>query len=277
MLSWASKTFWGNRQRIGARKATENMRLGASRCLVTLYAFPFAGGSEHSYAPLAASLPPSIDFRPLELPGRGARSRESLCDRLESIVDDLLAAIQSADGAPYALFGHSMGALLAYLTVRRVKLEGRVAPSHLIVSGAAAPSVSRKRYPLRSQLPSEQLIDCLEAMGGCPDAVLRTPLIWEFMEPILRADFAAVENFLYPGRALLSVPISLLFGVDDSIASEELQGWAEETSASFRMTPFPGGHFFINDASESVARSIQDILLPTTNQGASNVVLMSPP
>jgi surfactin synthase thioesterase subunit len=223
---------------------------------LTLYCFPFAGGNAWSYRTLQAKLSPRVTVEGLELPGRGRRSAEALCPSLERLADDLFDQLRPRVPLdPFAFYGHSMGALLALLTARRLRAHGLPQPTALVVSGSDAPSAMPVRG--RHLLPPAEFVAMLNELGGCPPQVLADRELLAFFEPILRADFQAVETWDRRPAPPLDTPIVALFGADDETTAEGALAWGGETAAGCETHEYPGGHFFILEHWDSIARVIE--------------------
>jgi surfactin synthase thioesterase subunit len=222
-----------------------------------LFCIPHAGGSAHSYRPFQQHVGAGVEIVALELPGHGQRFAEPLLTSLARMVDDLWATVRVASG-PYALFGHSMGATIAYLLALRAG-AGRAAPRHLIVSGTAAPSVPYKHKGWHAQ-PSAEFWARITGLGGMPSEVLADEGVRVLFEPILRADFEAASGYVYPGRAGLDVPMTVLYGVDDAMTAAEANAWTEETSGPASVFRFPGGHFYYLDRMPEIGRVLSSVL-----------------
>jgi medium-chain acyl-[acyl-carrier-protein] hydrolase len=147
---------------------------------------------------------------------------------------------------PFALFGHSLGAVLAFELARYLSSAGGPSPSHLIVSGHAAPQIPDERPPIYD-LPDGGFIEKLREFGGTPEEVLGHRELMELLLPMLRADFQASETYVYrPGRKL-ACPVTALGGLRDNYVSRaDLEAWAEQTSGEFSVGLFPGDHFYLN-------------------------------
>lgn len=223
-----------------------------------LFFFPFAGGNSYSYRGLCERLPGFITPAPFELPGRGRRATEPLLTSMAGLLDDAWRSLRGSLSEPYALFGHSMGASLAHEFARRAAREGAPAPRHLFVSGRQAPSVPEKHR--RWALPGPEFKAALLALGGCPPAVLESEELMNFFEPILRADFQAVETHAPRPGAPLDVPITALVGDRDHVALEEARLWRRETSREFELHCFGGGHFFILEHQQELAALVSSRL-----------------
>lgn len=195
-----------------------------------LFCLPYAGGSAAAYMPWRRAADPRLGIIPVQLPGRGGRIREAPLHRLDR---------------PYALFGHSLGALLAFETQRRLRDLGAPAPVALFVSARAAPHLPRRRPPLH-RLSDDDLIRELKTLDGTPAAVFEDPELVALMLPILRADLAAVETHEFRHDDPLDCPIHAFGGDADSVTAEDLDGWRAHTRAFSGVTLYPGGHFYQN-------------------------------
>jgi surfactin synthase thioesterase subunit len=214
---------------------------------ITLYCLPFAGGRALSYRDFQAQVANFILIKPLELPGRGKRMRESLLTDLDAMVDDVFHQVQNdLNGQPYAIYGHSMGAFLGCLLTQRLVRAGLPAPRHLFLSGRMAPSVVSDKPP-KHLLPNECFINYINELGGIPSEILEEAELMDFLMPILRADFQAIETYVYHPTPPFDIPISILHGLADKETTyEELLPWQQETRQPITtIKQFPGGHFFI--------------------------------
>lgn len=226
---------------------------------ITLYCLPYAGGNAFFYRPLVQCVPSHIQGCPLELPGRGRRSREALCVSMEALVDDLFRQIMPiCEQGRYALFGHSMGAILSYLLTQRIERAGLVMPETLFLSGAAAPMAVNGQA--RHLLPRDAFFDMLRELGGCPPEVLNEPDLLDYFEPILRADFQAIDTWQPRAHTPLAVPFVMLGGDQDAVDQNDLQAWQTRTRAGFQMYQFEGGHFFIQQHWQQIATIVGECL-----------------
>jgi surfactin synthase thioesterase subunit len=220
----------------------ECMRPGA----VILYCLPFAGGSAYSYREFQKFAPDFIRIYPVELPGRGRRFSEPLITDVHAMVEDILNQIGDNLAKPYALFGHSLGATLAHLLVRRLIAENLPLPIHLFITGRAGPSVKRKNKD-RHLLPKDAFIKVLDEFEGTPPEVLKSEELMDLFVPIIKADFQAYENYTYEKKDPFDIPITVIIGLQDETTREEASKWQEETTQKITVMAFPGGHFFIYD------------------------------
>ncbi|AOR34235.1 hypothetical protein BFF78_27120 [Streptomyces fodineus] len=220
--------------------------------------FPHAGGSAPFYLPLSARLHPDTEVLAVQYPGRLDRYREPLVDDLGLLADVIHESIGALDEKPTALFGHSMGALLAFEVARRMESDGTAQPLALFVSGRRAPTTSR----LESlDLTDDELVAQLGRLGGTSPVLLEDR---EAIQPILRVmrnDYKAVQNYRYSSGPKLSCPIVALIGTEDSrVTVPEARMWESETNAEFALRTFGGGHFYLTDSFAEVADEIIGVL-----------------
>jgi surfactin synthase thioesterase subunit len=211
---------------------------------VNLFCLPFAGGNQYSFRELRSVLPASVNLIPLDYPGRGARMRESMVDSIEGMMTDAFDFMKPRLDKPYAVYGHSMGAAIAFELLHRINKDGLPMPLHLFVSGRPAPSSPRKREKI-SHLPSPMFRSKIKELGGSPDEVLNNEALMELFEPILRNDFHAHENYEYRHTEKLSIPLTAMYGDGEDFPDEDVEAWSTETSARSRIIRFEGDHFFI--------------------------------
>lgn len=229
---------------------------------VTLFCLPFAGGSKYSLQYLKKVLPRSISCHFLEYPGRGNRIKENFAENISEIVNDAYVKIAPLLEKPYAIYGHSMGAKVAYLLAQRIREEGRPAPLHLFISGTDAPSVPN-REPLRHLLPKDDFITAVKELGGVPDELLMHEELLEYFEPILRADFKASETYIYKPTTPLDIPLTVMVGDKEDMEEEDILEWQKETLFTMRLYKFSGNHFFIFKHEKEIGKIIASSLFPT--------------
>lgn len=220
---------------------------------IPVYCVPFAGGSAYSFSAWKNVTPKGLAFNGLELPGHGKRVREPLLTNYSDMVDDLMEQVEIPVDLPYVIYGHSLGALLAYHIVQRIQERGDKLPMYLVVSGRRGPSVeltNREKY----KLPQKEFFNMLKRDSACPREVLEDPEMLEYFEPILRADYEASETYVHPETPMLRVPILAMVGDDEEATLEELKAWQVETSTPIVVKQFQGNHFFIFDKKEKVMR-----------------------
>ena len=226
---------------------------------VRLVCLPHAGGSASFYFPLSKALAPEVDVLAVQYPGRQARRQEPGIGSLPELADRIFEVIRHLDDRPLALFGHSMGAVLAYEVALRMQDAGLPTPVRLFASGRRAPSRDRlERLHLGSD---EQLLDEVRRLGGPHAALLADPEIVEVIMPVIRGDYRAVENYRHePGRSL-QCPVTVLTGDSDPrVSIGEAAAWEEHTTGPTELQVFPGGHFFLVDENARVSALLADRL-----------------
>ena len=218
----------------------------------TLFCIPFAGGSAYSYRDLQRHAA-GVRFVTLELPGRGRRFSVPLLTSLPEMVDDLFGQIRDRLESPYALYGHSLGACLGYLLVKRIICEGCPLPQRLFVSGWEAPTLPMRERGLHL-LPRPQFIETLKRFEGTVPEVLENQEMMDLFEPVLRADIQALDNYVHERTAPFAVPITVMRGSEEKVSRAEAQAWQKETTAAIEYLEFTGGHFFIFSHAEAIGR-----------------------
>lgn len=213
---------------------------------VQLFCFPYAGASASVYLRWKRHLPPFIHVIPVELPGHGRLSAQPLLHSMDALVTTLLASLPLPPQQPFAFFGHSLGALVAFECAYRLERTGRTGPRLLFATGAQPPSLERQSS--RHTLSDAELRSELSTLAGTPELALKSPELMELVLPVLRADFEIAETYLSPTTRALSCAIHAIGGNDDRIDSQALSAWREHTLSDFTMSVLAGGHFFIHQS-----------------------------
>ena len=217
-----------------------------SRVSLRLFCFPYAGGGAATYRTWREELPSFVEVCPVLLPGREARLREPAFSSVFPLVEALAPAIIPFLDLPFVLFGHSMGALIAFELVRELRRRRQPLPECLFVSARAAPGFTLTQPPI-SDLPEEELSRALIELKGAEPGMLQHPELMNLMFPTLRADLALHERYQYVEEPTLECPIVAFGGLQDTSTDVDgLSSWREQTARSFVRRMFPGGHFFIN-------------------------------
>jgi medium-chain acyl-[acyl-carrier-protein] hydrolase len=205
----------------------------------------------------AREAPADVDLCAVQLPGRENRLGERAYTRIEPLIDAAFEALQPYLEPPFALFGHSMGALLAFEFARRVRRAGGPMPVRLLVSGHRGPDLPR-RYPPMSDLADVDFVaELRRRYAGVPEAIFQQPDLLALFLPCLRADMSVVEHYRCDDEPPLDCPIAAYGGVDDPEAAEpELFAWRRQTGASFTLRRFAGAHFYLRDGRRELLAAI---------------------
>ncbi len=223
---------------------------------VRLLCFPHGGGGATGFNEWPEYLPEDIEVCAVQFPGRGRRLFEAPPTSIDQVVEALLEAFQPFRGTPVALFGHSLGAWVAFEFARRLQ-ERKTPIVHLFVSGQTAPHLPDPEAPIRDWPDREFITEVHQRYGGFPEEILHDDEMMALLLPALRADFTMKETYRYSEGPLLECPISSFGGYEDgSVAVDDLAAWRDRTGSAFRFKVFSGGHFFIDSARESVLESI---------------------
>ncbi|MGV9938622.1 thioesterase II family protein [Streptomyces sp. NPDC003401] len=221
---------------------------------VRLVCLPHAGGSATFYSGLARTLAPDVDVLAVQYPGRLDRRAEALMTDLAALADVLATELVPWTGGAFALFGHSLGAMVAFETARRLEAAGRP-PVALFVSGRNAPSLHRGEFGRR--LDDAALLQQMRGLGGTDPRVFADEDLMRLALPVLRADYRMVEDYRYVPGPPLGCPVTALNGrTDPKVSSPGVDAWREHTAASFESLTFPGGHFYLVDRHEEVTTAL---------------------
>ena len=209
-----------------------------------LFCFPYAGGRNTIYRDWREHLPAGVEVRAVELPGRGRRLSEPLRTDIAALAADAAEVMSPELDRPFALFGHSMGALIAFELARHFEMCGGML-RRLYVSGRRAPHLPDPDPPTYA-LPEPEFVDELRRLAGTPAEFFEHVELMRVMLPIIRADFQAVQTYRYLPGPLLRCPIVAFGGTADHRTGEAPVGsWREQTSAAFAAHMVPGDHFFL--------------------------------
>jgi surfactin synthase thioesterase subunit len=218
-----------------------------------LVCFGPAGGGPSFYRRWPDLLPTDVELLAVQLPGREARLAEPAAHSVESSAGIVAQALAEAGPRPTILFGHSMGALIAYETAHRLRGQRGAADVALVVSGREAPDRRMTDTGFMDLTDEAFLRYVAQRYGGIPIEVMQEPELRELIVPALRADFTAVMAYREIQHPPLDLPLVVLTGADDrQTTPETLQGWQARSSLPVRTRTFPGGHFYLVDHLEQV-------------------------
>ncbi|MGF7081422.1 thioesterase II family protein [Mucilaginibacter sp. UYCu711] len=229
---------------------------------INLICLAFAGGNRYSYRLFSEKAPPVLNLITLEYPGRGSRIKEELATDITLLIDDLYVQVNAiANSGPYAIYGHSMGGLLAYLLTLKLAENNREQPQHVFISGTSGPSSKSRSEKMRHLLERAAFIEEIRKLDGMPQEILENEELLAYLEPILRADFKISENYQHTDRLPLNLPFTVITGSEEELETEDVLLWQKETTQQVDFIQLPGKHFFILQHPEKILDIIFEKLI----------------
>jgi medium-chain acyl-[acyl-carrier-protein] hydrolase len=227
-----------------------------------LILFPYAGGGPTAFNQWTSGFPDSVEIHLAHYPGRGSRHEEPPIKQIITLAERFTQAISPFLDKPLAFFGHSLGGLVAFELARRLRQQDLPQPQILFISACGAPHLPDPNPPIHGYSDSE-FMKSLNGLHGIPSELLDQPEAMQYILPILRSDFEAIESYQYqPGVSPLQIPILALAGLGDPcVTREHVEGWTLHTDAGFKSQYFPGDHFFINTCREAVISAVASELI----------------
>ncbi|MFJ9888822.1 thioesterase II family protein [Streptomyces sp. NPDC091287] len=237
----------------------------APQAPVRLLCLPHAGGSASYFHPVSQRLAPRVETLAVQYPGRQDRRNEPCLETVQELADQIVEVIDPWQDKPLALFGHSLGASVAFEVALRMEARGTL-PVALIASGRRAPSAPRdERFHL---LDDDGLLKEIRRLDGTQSQLLEDDEIKLMVMPSIRADYKAAETYRHEPGPPLSAPVYALTGdTDPKATTDEVRTWADHTTGPFEMTVYPGGHFYLNTHAPAVTDKIAAWLAPATATG----------
>ncbi|WP_133650484.1 thioesterase II family protein [Paraburkholderia flava] len=230
-----------------------------SAASVTLVCLAHAGGNVALYREWQQRLPSWIRVHALELPGHGARRALPAHTEWPALIEqlhvDLRARVDTS--RPFAVFGHSMGALVGLELLHAIRLRDGRSPVWFGVSGVTAPT-QRDAETDWLDASHDAMLDKLKELGGTPDALLADREFLDLVMPLMRADFHLCGvhplHAALAARGPLDCPIAALIGRDDDATADaaDVAAWSRETRGALTTHAFDGGHFYLDGAPEPV-------------------------
>jgi len=241
------------------------LRESDERVRMRLFCFPYAGGSSSVYSNWHSAFPPEVEICPIQMPGRGNRWGEPPLSRMTTLVERLATDLHPLLNLPFAFFGHSMGALVAFELARKIRGWTGESPVLLLVSGARAPQIPDPEPPI-SALPDAAFLHRLIRLNGFPPEILENKEFIQAILPSLRADVALCETYRPAPGLLLDLPITAYGGYQDSrVPPFHVSAWRAQTTGRFRLRFFPGDHFLFfrsprKDLTNTILEELKDHL-----------------
>jgi medium-chain acyl-[acyl-carrier-protein] hydrolase len=217
-----------------------------------LFGFPYGGGGASVYTTWPKDLPDGVELCPVQTPGRESRFAEPPVIRMPRMIDLLMDVLPSYLDRPFALFGHSVGALIAFELTRRLRRQGLRPPEWLFVSAHPSPGLP-PRLPRVSRLSKPEFLRAMRGPYEMDPELLDQEDLMELVYPILRADYELDETALAGDEPPLDLPLSAFGGTGDPEATEaEIRDWSRHTTGPFRYRMLAGKHMFINTARDAL-------------------------
>lgn len=234
-----------------------------------LICFPYAGAGTAVFRRWPALLPSHTEFWAVQLPGRETRFLEPPAYHMEPVVRSVTAELLQLPEMPFAFFGHSMGALIAFETARLLREQRQRLPGCLFVSGNRPPQL-QETAPKIVDLAAGDFLEVLQRMNGTPPEILNNPELMELLVPVLRADLSVCQTYRYAVEQPLACPIVAFAGQDDSEAPLDLMAaWSEQTECDFRLVTLPGDHFYLQTFEARFLANLS-VALRSTAEGSSD-------
>lgn len=235
---------------------------------VRLFCLPHAGGGALLFRDWPAALA-GVDVWPVELPGRGTRFREPALLDAASVARPLADEMRPLLDRPYALFGQSMGAVIAFELARTLRRDGAPAPALFVAASRNCPCVPDPRPKIHA-LPDDEFDVALRRFGGTPEVVLQDRDMMELFRPTLRADFTVAETYRYVPDAPFDCDVCVYAGDGDDLVDDDgLAAWRREFTGRVTSRRFAGGHFFVQKSRDAVLRALADDLSTVARGDAS--------
>lgn len=224
-----------------------------------LLCWPYAGGRGALFRSWTAALPEDVELWAVQLPGRVPRLREPALVDARALVAQVGAALLPHLDRPFALFGHSMGALLAYETGLWLERVGHP-PVHVLVSAHRAPHLPLGNEPIHG-LDDAAFVTRLAELGGTPPEILAHRELMDLMLPSLRADIELVETYRHAGDGPTSARLTVFGGSHDvQVRPAELAAWQDHARSKLEHVTISGDHFFIHSAEQELLGHVSRVL-----------------
>ncbi|MCN9244951.1 alpha/beta fold hydrolase [Streptomyces sp. RY43-2] len=235
---------------------------GAATRLVCL---PHAGGSASFYFPASRALSPAIEVLAVQYPGRQDRRIERCLETITELADAITEELLPLTDKSLALFGHSMGATIAFEVAQRLEDHG-IKLSAIFLSGRRAPSIDRPEN--LHLLDDRALLEALKEIGGTDAAILEDEELMRMSIGAIRGDYKAISSYRWQRRPPLRTPIHVHVGdTDPQVSRTEAQAWAQHTTGEFSLSTYSGGHFYINEHAPRLLGAISGRLADSVEGG----------
>jgi surfactin synthase thioesterase subunit len=231
------------------------------RAAARLFCFSHAGAGGSAYRGWSDAAPAELEICMIQLPGRESRLREPALTSLAEIVQPIVKALEPRTDVPFAFFGHSMGALVAFETARELRRVGGGSPVALFVSASRAPQLPWPHPPVRHLTDVELLTEVNRRYESVPDVIIQDAELRELLTPALRADMTLVETHAYQPENPFGFPVVAFGGdADRMVKRPELEQWRAHTADSFRLRMLSGDHLFLQARRQELLADIVETM-----------------
>ena len=225
---------------------------------IRLVCFPHAGGSATFYAALAHALGSQVDTQAVQYPGRLERRDEPFPESIAEVADAVVSELAPCLDRPTALFGHSMGAVVAFEVARRLEAL-QCPPTWLFISGRGAPSLQPREFT--HLLDDQSLLAEMAKLGGTDRRLLADEELMQFLLPVIRGDYLTLASYRHAPGPPLSCPLTAVNGQDDTrVSSRTVAAWEQLTTGPFHSLTLRGGHFYLVERAPEVAALLRGCL-----------------
>ena len=229
---------------------------------IRLFCFPFGGGGASIFHSWSDAMGDDIEVRALQLPGREGRFQEPRAKNLDTLIHNMVQALEAYQDKPFAFFGYSLGSLLAFEVCRELRKQNMKIPMHLFIAALSPPQLPPPHPPI-SSLDDKEFIQKVEYYYQPGGEAWNNLELREFLLPVLKDDIALYESYVYRQEPPLTCPIDVFAGDRDRATPvESTQYWSVQTSSEMKRHLFTGSHFFIDHAVDEIQRLVSDSLNP---------------
>lgn len=239
------------------------------RAAFRLFLLPHAGAGSVLYRDWSADFPDSIDVCAIEPPGRFPRRKERSIDDVFEFARALRPALDPYLDVPFAIFGYSLGALMAFEVAREIRRHRKLEPVHLFAAAQKAPHMPYRMRAISREPKLSFVREIEERYGALEPLVKEDPETLDMVVEIMRADLGMLENYRYLEEEPFRCPMIAIGGKDDlGVFPEELEGWRIHTKGAFRAHWCPGSHFFLRNHGHELRRLVRDAMQPPLGAAA---------
>lgn len=225
-----------------------------------LFCLPYAGGGVGTYVSWARRLPAEAELNAIQLPGRGSRIFEPAHHTMDSLMEELVPALEPYLDRPYVIFGHSLGSRVGLELMRQLKRRGWPEPLQFVASGSLPPSKEWHRSPI-ADLPRDDFLAQVRKFGGMANEIIHNDELLSLLLPALRADFSIADTYKLNRNIAFGCPASIFGGKEDrNVPIDRLSEWSSHFHTHPEIYQFPGGHFFIETHSDIVLHRLCEII-----------------